>query len=169
MKTAANIMRSLALSRATGSGARPLLFLSCEVPNRHEILRAFASSSADDGCSGPAGGGGSGECFRPEGVQQSEGGVQGAGTVNAGMRRWRWQRQRRDLGRRRWLLILARFMARPREFERRRAASVRAFTPQKFRQEWELFWELLDPVSDAVERTVEVKLRRIGGVVQGGR
>ena len=58
------------------------------------------------------------------------------------------------------MLTLARFMARPREFERRRAAAVRAFTPQKFRQEWELFWELLDPVFDAVEKMVAVRRRR---------
>ncbi|CBN74688.1 hypothetical protein Esi_0037_0113 [Ectocarpus siliculosus] len=46
-------------------------------------------------------------------------------------------------------------MARPREFELRRAAAVRAFTPQKFRQEWELFWELVDPVFDGLEKTTE--------------
>ncbi|CAN0303761.1 unnamed protein product, partial [Hapterophycus canaliculatus] len=44
-------------------------------------------------------------------------------------------------------------MARPREFELRRAAAVRAFTPQKFRQEWELFWELVDPILDGAENT----------------
>ncbi|CAN0293419.1 unnamed protein product, partial [Ectocarpus fasciculatus] len=57
--------------------------------------------------------------------------------------------------RRRWLLTLARFMARPREFELRRAAAVRAFTPQKFRQEWELFWELVDPVFDGLEKATK--------------
>ena len=147
-------MRSLALSRVTDSGARPLLFLSCEVPNRHEILRAF-SSSADNGYSNSAGG----SCNFPNGGAQREGGVRGAEEVRVGVgRRWLWQQ--RGLGRRRWLLTLARFMARPREFERRRAAAVRAFTPQKFRQEWELFWELLDPVFDAVEKMVAVRRRR---------
>lgn len=55
------------------------------------------------------------------------------------------------------MLTLARFMARPREFERRRAAAVRAFTPQKFRQEWELFWELLDPIFDGFEKKTAVR------------
>lgn len=55
-----------------------------------------------------------------------------------------------------WVVTLARFMAEPREFERRRAAAVRAFTPQKFRQEWELFWELVDPIADAFDTKVAV-------------
>lgn len=55
------------------------------------------------------------------------------------------------------MLNLARLMARPREYEVRRAAAVRAFTPQKFRQEWELFWELVDPVLDGLEKATAVR------------
>lgn len=59
---------------------------------------------------------------------------------------------------RQWLVTIARFMARPREYEKRREAATRAFTPQKFRQEWELFWELLDPVFDALDTQVTVSV-----------
>ncbi|CAN0293474.1 unnamed protein product, partial [Ectocarpus fasciculatus] len=64
---AANIMRSRALSKATRSGARPLLFLSSKaIPNRHDIVRAFSFSSESagtntgrrDGDSSSCGGGG---------------------------------------------------------------------------------------------------------------
>ncbi|CAN0099942.1 unnamed protein product, partial [Ectocarpus sp. 8 AP-2014] len=179
---AANIMRSRALSKATRSGARPLLFLSSKgIPNRHEIVRAFSESAGTsnggrDGdstsCGGGGGGGGS-----------SNGGSSGGGDDGDRGRTGRWRRggrtatagagraaaaaaavRRRRLDEldersrrrgRRWLLTLARFMARPREFELRRAAAVRAFTPQKFRQEWELFWELVDPVFDGLQKTTK--------------
>lgn len=70
-----------------------------------------------------------------------------------------------QMRRRRWLLTLARFMARPREYEKRREASIRGFTPQKFRQEWELFWELFDPISDAFDTKVRVRFFGRGGWV----
>lgn len=48
-------------------------------------------------------------------------------------------------------------MARPREYELRRAAAVRAFTLQKLRQEWDLFWELIDPILDGFEMATAVR------------
>ena len=122
-------MRSLALSKVTDSGACPPVFLSCEVSNRHDILLAF-SSSADNGYSSSA----SESHNFTNGCVQREGGVRWVEQVEVGVG-WRWRWQQRGLGRRRWLLTLARFMARPREFERRRAAAVRAFMPKKFPQE----------------------------------
>ncbi|CAN0144230.1 unnamed protein product, partial [Ectocarpus sp. 13 AM-2016] len=182
---AANIMRSRALSKATRSGARPLLFLSSKgIPNRHEIVRAFSESAGTnivgrDGDSGSCGSGGGGgrDCSNGS---CSGGGDDGDRGRAGGWRRWggtatvgagraaaaaaaaavgRRRLDELDAGSRRrgrrWLLTLARFMARPREFELRRAAAVRAFTPQKFRQEWELFWELVDPVFDGLEKTTK--------------
>lgn len=166
-------MRSRALSRVTraGSVARPLLFFSCNsLPNRDEIVHAFSESSASaaggtsvgghtryrrvkatataTGCNDATGTWSSSSIRSVEGGRvvetQQEVTRSGAQGVFSGMRE------------RRWLLILARAMARPREFERRRAAAVRAFTPQKFRQEWELFWELLDPIADAFENNIAV-------------
>lgn len=141
-QAAVNIMRSLALSRVTGSRARPLLLLSCSsLSNRHEIVRAFLSEPA--------------MARDPKGsyVADNSEAREGGRSNKAGLL---WQRQRR------WLLILARFMAKPREFEQRRAALVRTFTPQKFRQEWELFWELLDPMFEAVDRTSTVRAVKEG-------
>lgn len=145
-QAAVNIMRSLALSRATGSRARPLLLLSCSsLSNRHDIVRAFLSE--------PAVGKETGGDYVADSSEAHE-----AGRSNtAGLLRQR-QRQRR------WLLILARFMAKPREYEQRRAALVRTFTPQKFRQEWELFWELLDPMFEAVDRTSTVRSGEVEGL-----
>ncbi|CAB1121399.1 unnamed protein product [Ectocarpus sp. CCAP 1310/34] len=171
-------MRSRALSKATRSGARPLLFLSSKgIPNRHEIVRAFLESAGtnnggrDDysgscggggggrgsGNDGSSGGGDDGDRGRMGGWRRGGGTAAAAAAAVAAVRRRRLdeldERSRRRG--RRWLLTLARFMARPREFELRRAAAVRTFTPQKFRQEWELFWELVDPVFDGLEKATK--------------
>lgn len=172
-------MRSRALSKASGSGVRPLLFLSCgSAPNRHKIVRAFSESAAtftgdqnhhhNDAAAGDGddvNGGSSrsndavakvrGSCWAEKPTASTGVGIIGVwrGTTN-NLDDFGARLQRR---RRRWLFTLARFMARPREFELRRAAEVRAFTPQKFRQEWELFWELLDPILDGIEKTTAVR------------
>lgn len=155
-KVAANIMRSRALSRATRSGVRPLLFLTCSsTPIRDEIVRAFSGSAGtaeiDETC-----GDGDKNNARGRVSQTSDIGMSfkarmamdGSGRGGKQLRRAR---------KRRWLLNLARLMARPREYEVRRAAAVRAFTPQKFRQEWELFWELVDPILDGFARATAVR------------
>lgn len=166
----ANIMRSRALSKTTGSSARPLLLLTSKnnSSSNRDVLRAFCGSFSGTTVGGVArdtvnvkgrGGGDKVEADRRRSTvrgSSTESGVQhgarhnGTGRVGGGKRR-------------RWLLTLARFMARPREFERRRAAAVRAFTPQKFRQEWELFWELLDPMFDAFDTTTAVRCATNGG------
>ena len=159
-------MRSRALSRAARSGVRPLLFLTCgSIPNREEIVRAFSESAGtaeiDESC-----GDGDKKSARWRMGPNSHTGVgvgPGSGVDDRGGGGKRLRRRRK----RRWLLNLARLMARPREYEVRRATAVRAFTPQKFRQEWELFWELVDPILDGFARTTAVRetIQRHGLVV----
>lgn len=149
-------MRSRALSRATRSGVRHLLFLTCDsIPNGGEIVRAFSESASTGPIdqSGGQGHGGRGPRGKHSGIGMGIGRGAGASWDDAG---GGWRQQVRRRRRRRWLLNLARLMARPREYEVRRAAAVRAFTPQKFRQEWELFWELVDPILDGVEKATAV-------------
>lgn len=129
---------------------RPLLFLSStSLPNRDEILCTFFESAA--------GSVGADNCDATRSRRDGDGG--GTSGEREAWRRKEVSDEVGTQGRRRWLLILARFMARPREFELRREAAVRAFTPQKFRQEWELFWNLIDPMFDAFDRETEVSWR----------
>lgn len=132
-------MRSRALSRMTQSASRPLLFCTASPSHQSsEVLSAFLESGQSDY-----------ERYVDD----------RAPTRRASASSLPNPRERspgRSVRSRRWLLTLARFMARPREFEERQAATVRIFAPQKFRQEWELLWELCDPIAEAVERTRSV-------------
>ncbi|CAM9752098.1 unnamed protein product, partial [Discosporangium mesarthrocarpum] len=60
---------------------------------------------------------------------------------------------------RRWLVSLALFMAHTREFQGRHTAALHAFHPNRFRSEWELFWELVDGIGDSVEGAIVPLMR----------
>lgn len=188
-------MRSRALSRVTESAARPLLFCSCpQLPNRSEILRIFSNGDRHADAAGSShvrsgrylgrrvNGNGRGGGHRYEYGVSLTPAAPITSSLSSPLERGQEKGQeleregRREEGEsnimvmrgQRWLLTLAQLMARPREFKQRHETVIRAFTPHKFRQEWELFWELWDPIADAFETTTAVR-RRGGGSVETGR
>eukprot|EP00611_Tribonema_gayanum_P008613 TRINITY_DN1821_c0_g1_i2.p1 TRINITY_DN1821_c0_g1~~TRINITY_DN1821_c0_g1_i2.p1 ORF type:complete len:1318 (-),score=394.48 TRINITY_DN1821_c0_g1_i2:1168-5121(-) len=62
----------------------------------------------------------------------------------------------------RWLHVLASHMAQAQALRDRKKQALRNFTPQKFKSEWEMFWELVDPVMEGLvqEATALIEWQR---------
>ncbi|CAM9786188.1 unnamed protein product [Choristocarpus tenellus] len=56
-----------------------------------------------------------------------------------------------------WLVSLVLFMAHTEEYQERCQAVLEAFQPNRFRSEWDLFWELVDEMTVSLETSIMVR------------